>query len=114
MGMCKGFQFSERHVNDSLTAKYGKSMQRNPDTVHAAPVSIQIDEDFMEQKQTSMAPHKMAEMCARELVCKPPLTARERRERAEESFGKHKLGTLASWQKTCLTGKTAKFQKPAF
>merc|ERR1719506_2241653 len=75
--MCKGLTFSNRHVAEDLCLRYGGAMHHNPDDCEAAPVSIQIDEEFYEEKRTSLHPFKMAELCAKELVSKPPLTARE-------------------------------------
>jgi hypothetical protein len=110
--MSKGFHFSTRHVGKDLTQRYGKAMEHNPEDCTAAPVSIQVDEDFQEEKRNSVHPFKMSELCLKPLVIKPPLTAREKRLREQNK--KPLSGTLANWQNTCLSGRTQNFQKPAF
>merc|ERR1719454_552438 len=113
--MSYGLNMANRHVNEELTIKYGKTMQKNPGNTEAAPVSIQIDEDFTEEKRTSLHPFTISKLCAKELVHKQPLSARERTLRDQTLKGKPQgAGTLASWQKTCLSGKAKNFQKPAF
>lgn len=108
----KGLTFTSRRVSDSLYTKYGETMHRNPANCEAAPVSIQVDEDFHQAPMNSLFPSEMARFCARELVCKPPLSARDKREK--DAAAMKQTGTLATWQKPCLSGKTQTFQKPAF
>jgi hypothetical protein len=108
---CKGFMFKSRHVPIDIARRYGEAMQHNPDNCEAAPISLQISEDFFEDKRTSLHPDRMSMMCARDLVFKAPLSAREIRSRDKE---KPPHGTLACWQKTCLSGKAKNFRKTAF
>merc|ERR1719240_1757092 len=93
--MCKGLAFANRHVSSNLCNKYGKSMEHNPDNCEAAPVSILAEETFAEDKRSSLAPHKMAQMCSKQLVRKPPLSARDVRLRQKTMAKNPPSGSLA-------------------
>jgi len=108
----KGLNFASRRVSQLLCTKYGDSMHHNPGNCEAAPVSTQVDEDYRQEPRNSLFSSHLSRLCAKDLVCKPPLSARDKR--MQEAESNKVCGTLATWQQPCLSGRTKTFQKPAF
>jgi len=112
--MSKGLIFANRRVPDDLTQKYGSTMKQLGNC-EAAPVSILSNEYYAHEPRNSLHPFQLALLCAKDLVHKPQLSAREKRFQDTSSANKNQLsGTLASWQKASVSGKTRSFQKPGF
>jgi len=107
----KAFRFDKRVVPDFIAAKYGKGRNKTGN-VEPAPVTFQLEEEFLEEPRNSKAPFHLAALCAKDVTHKAPLSAREKR--TLESSKKPLSGTLAGWQKTGLTGTHLTFKKPGF
>jgi len=107
----KAFRFDKRAVPDFIAAKYGKGRNKTGN-VEPAPVTFQLEEEFLEEPRNSKAPFHLAALCAKDVTHKAPLSAREKR--TLESSKKPLSGTLAGWQKTGLTGTHLTFKKPGF
>jgi hypothetical protein len=111
----RGLCFEKRNVTRDIADKYGKGsscgMNRN---IEPAPVSIQIEEDFREEPRNSNHPFHLASLCAKDLVHKVPLSARETK-MIQDKYARQPLsGTLTSWQRTGRNAAHLTFQKPAF